>query len=131
MRFRLWLRATALECRSSSAAGTSAPTAGPPTGSWRWRPSRLCVSPAGAAPRDTPSGAARERERAELVRRGLADLPADDRKVLLLRVYEGLSNAEAAAVLGLYPDATSKRFARALVRLRKEFVRLGLTGSTP
>ena len=49
----------------------------------------------------------------------LALIGETDREVLLLRTFEGLSNAEAAEVLGLEPDAASKRYARALLRLRR------------
>jgi RNA polymerase sigma-70 factor (ECF subfamily) len=42
-----------------------------------------------------------------------------DREVLLLRVFEGLSNQEVAQVLDLEPDAASKRYGRALLRLRQ------------
>jgi RNA polymerase sigma-70 factor (ECF subfamily) len=41
-----------------------------------------------------------------------------DREVLVLRHYEGLSNGEVAVVLGLDKSAASKRYARALVRLK-------------
>jgi RNA polymerase sigma-70 factor (ECF subfamily) len=131
MGFRLWLRQTALECllqlrrrhlgADCRAAGREVALSDP---------SALLLA-GRLLPVDTPSGAARERERVELVRRAVADLPDDDREVILLRVYEGLANAEAAAVLGLHPDAASKRFARALIRLRRGFATLGLTGSAP
>lgn len=131
MGFRLWLRQTALECLLQLRRrhlGADCRDAG----------RELALSDASAAvlagrllPADSPSGAVRERERVELVRRAVADLPEDDREVILLRVYEGLANADAAAVLGLHPDAASKRFARALIRLRRGFAALGLTGSVP
>ena len=41
-----------------------------------------------------------------------------DREVLVLRHYEQLSNGEVAAVLGLDKSAASKRYARALLRLK-------------
>ena len=41
-----------------------------------------------------------------------------DREILALRHFEHLSNGEAAAVLGLDKSAASKRYARALVRLK-------------
>ena len=68
-----------------------------------------------------------------LAQRGfsMADLSVEDREVVLLRTFEGLSNIEAAEVLGLRPDAASKRFARALIRLRRTFAALGLTGPLP
>jgi RNA polymerase sigma-70 factor (ECF subfamily) len=42
-----------------------------------------------------------------------------DREVLALRHFEELSNTEAAAVLGLDKSAASKRYARALIRLKE------------
>jgi RNA polymerase sigma-70 factor (ECF subfamily) len=42
-----------------------------------------------------------------------------DREIIALRHFEELSNAEAAQVLGLEPSTTSKRYIRALKRLRE------------
>jgi RNA polymerase sigma-70 factor (ECF subfamily) len=41
-----------------------------------------------------------------------------DREILALRHFEHLSNAEAAQTLGLEPSAASKRYLRALKRLK-------------
>jgi RNA polymerase sigma-70 factor, ECF subfamily len=41
-----------------------------------------------------------------------------DREVIALRHFEELSNAEAAAVLGIDPPAASKRYVRAMKRLQ-------------
>jgi RNA polymerase sigma-70 factor (ECF subfamily) len=41
-----------------------------------------------------------------------------DREVIVLRHFEDLNNAETAEVLGLQPSATSKRYIRALRRLK-------------
>jgi RNA polymerase sigma-70 factor (ECF subfamily) len=49
-----------------------------------------------------------------------------DREVLLLRNYEGLSNLEAAQLLGLQAAAASQRYGRALLRLRKLLLEHGL-----
>lgn len=49
--------------------------------------------------------------------RGLAVLPENLREVLLLRAVEGLSNQDAARVLGKSDEATSKLYGRALARL--------------
>ena len=48
----------------------------------------------------------------------LSRLDEVDREVLLLRTFEGLSNAEVATVLEIEPSAASKRYGRALLRLR-------------
>ena len=42
-----------------------------------------------------------------------------DREMLQLRALDGLSNQEVAQVLDLHADAVSKRFGRALLRLRQ------------
>ncbi|MCI0462370.1 MAG: sigma-70 family RNA polymerase sigma factor [Gemmataceae bacterium] len=59
-----------------------------------------------------------EQEMIERVRQGLAQLQENDREILLLRAFEGLTNHESAQILGLGPDAASKRYGRALRRLR-------------
>jgi RNA polymerase sigma-70 factor (ECF subfamily) len=62
-----------------------------------------------------------ESVRAELVtrlRESLTKLDHTDREILLLRHFEQLSNGEAAIVLGLGEAAASKRYIRALQRLK-------------
>jgi RNA polymerase sigma-70 factor (ECF subfamily) len=49
----------------------------------------------------------------------LNDLAPLDREVIALRHFEELSNAEAAAVLGLSKTAASNRYVRALARLQQ------------
>jgi RNA polymerase sigma-70 factor (ECF subfamily) len=67
----------------------------------------------------SPSHAAQRNEAMENVQRALARLEPDDREVLALRHFEELSNREVAAVLGINAAAASKRYVRALVRLRQ------------
>ena len=57
------------------------------------------------------------RGRYERLERGLAALPEPMREIVLLRLVEGLSNAEASQVLEKSPEAASKAFNRALARL--------------
>lgn len=57
-------------------------------------------------------------ETADLVLRCLMDLPADQRAVLVLRYYEGCSEAETARLLGCRPGTVKSRAARALAALR-------------
>ena len=45
-------------------------------------------------------------------------MEALDREILVLRHFEQLSNAEAAQVLDIQPAAASKRYFRALRRLK-------------
>ena len=66
----------------------------------------------------SPTHAARRDEVRTRVLAALEGLDEIDREIVVLRHFEGLSNAEAAAELGLEEAAASKRFLRALVRLR-------------
>ena len=50
-----------------------------------------------------------------------------DREVLLLRHGEGLANAEVAEVLGIEPDAASKRYGRAVRRLCEQLRDMGMS----
>ena len=52
------------------------------------------------------------------VREALSQLDEIDREVLQLRAFEGLENDEVARVLDLGPGTASKRYGRALIRLR-------------
>lgn len=82
----------------------------------------LCDSLAerlGARGDDAPGYA--DAERWEPVERALAGLSAEQREAVVLRTVEGLSNAEAAAVLGKSEEATSKLYNRALARLAARF----------
>lgn len=56
-------------------------------------------------------------ERYEKLEKALARLPEEQREAILLRRVEGLSNAEAAVVLGKSPEAASKLYNRAIARL--------------
>jgi RNA polymerase sigma-70 factor (ECF subfamily) len=55
---------------------------------------------------------------ADLVQAALDRLPADDRELLTLVAWEGLTPAQAAGVLGLTPGAARVRLHRARARLR-------------
>lgn len=120
MPFHLWARRTAQEtlidvrrkhveagCR---AAGAEVPL--PDQSSFQLANHLAARAPAA-------SKLARMAEAAELVRGAIAALDEADREVILLRNYEGLSNADAAAVLGLDISASSKWYARALLKLRQ------------
>jgi RNA polymerase sigma-70 factor (ECF subfamily) len=72
------------------------------------------------APVSSPSQQASRREQAVLVADALERLPGDYRDVLLLRHWEGLTFAAAAARLGRTEDAVEKLWLRALARLRRE-----------
>ena len=83
----------------------------------------------GAGP--TPSEQAGAEELARRLRQAVAELPDTDREILLMRNFEGLSNQEAAQVLGLEPAAASRRYGRAILRLRKVLLAGGVRGSEP
>jgi RNA polymerase sigma-70 factor (ECF subfamily) len=68
--------------------------------------------------RTSPSQAAVRAERKRLLQEALERMDPLDREVLALRHFEQLSNGEAARVLGLDKSAASKRYARALMRLK-------------
>jgi RNA polymerase sigma-70 factor, ECF subfamily len=66
----------------------------------------------------SPSQAAQRAETLAQLERALDGLDPIDREVLALRHFEELSNQETAAVLGIQPAAASKRYVRALERLK-------------
>lgn len=72
-----------------------------------------------AADDPSPSSIARRGERGHKLARALEALSLIDREVLVLRHFESLSNDEVAALLGLDKSAASKRYVRALARLRE------------
>jgi RNA polymerase sigma-70 factor, ECF subfamily len=74
----------------------------------------------GALPRESPFEATARAETERRLEAALARLPAKDREVLMLVGGEELSPSEAAAVLGLAPEAVRKRLQRARERLALE-----------
>ena len=66
----------------------------------------------------SPTQAVQREELRARVLAALQELDEVDREIVALRHFEGLSNEEAAAELAIEPAAASKRFTRALVRLR-------------
>ena len=79
----------------------------------------------------SPSQHLSRQELARRVREAMARLPEADREVLLLRHFEGLSNPEVAALLGLSAGAVSKRYGRAVLRLHDLLFTSGLMESEP
>ena len=66
----------------------------------------------------TPSQEAIRIEQGLALQSAFETLEALDREILALRHFEQLTNGEAAAVLGIDKSAASKRYARALRRLK-------------
>jgi RNA polymerase sigma-70 factor (ECF subfamily) len=66
----------------------------------------------------SPTGAAVRAEQRARVRDALEGLDPLDREVLVLRHFEELSNNETALVLGLDKSTASKRYIRAVRRLK-------------
>ena len=77
-----------------------------------------------------PSEAAQQAELRGQIEHLLEQLDPLDREVLALRHFEQLSNGEAAQVLGVTDAAASKRYIRALERLRGRLTS-GLEGCDP
>jgi RNA polymerase sigma-70 factor (ECF subfamily) len=67
----------------------------------------------------SPSHAAARTESFNKLEEALNQMEPLDREVLALRHFEELSNAETAALLGIQPAAASKRYVRALARLKQ------------
>jgi len=80
----------------------------------------LALSWPGALPRESPFEAAARGEAERQIETAVARLPPRDREVLMLVGGEELSPSEAAAVLGLAPEAVRKRLQRARERLALE-----------
>jgi len=117
--FRVWLRQIAydrllmLHRRHAAAARrTVARDAALPEDSSRQLAERLLDT------RSTPSVHLARAELSHRVSEALLRLSDDDREIVLLRNFEGLSNSEAAQILQLEPATASKRYGRALLRLR-------------
>lgn len=73
------------------------------------------------SPLTSPTQAAIRHELEAKLQHALASMDALDREVLALRHYEELSNQEVANILQITRDAASKRYMRALKRLKDLF----------
>lgn len=59
-------------------------------------------------------------ERVEKLRPYLQALPKDQRELILLRLWDGLSHAEIAEILGKSEAAVKMSYSRAIAKLRKD-----------
>ena len=75
----------------------------------------------------TALAASVQQEIAPLLDDAMGKLGETDRNVLVLRFFEGRTNAETAAALGLAEGAVQKRVQRALEKLRASFAKQGVT----
>jgi RNA polymerase sigma-70 factor (ECF subfamily) len=66
----------------------------------------------------SPTQAAIREEMQLRLQEALNSMDPLDREVVVLRHFEELSNVEAAGVLGIEPPAASKRYIRAIRRLK-------------
>jgi RNA polymerase sigma-70 factor (ECF subfamily) len=71
------------------------------------------------APGPSPSEDVLREELRRRVQDALARLGGEDREVILMRDFEGLSNGEVAQALGLTPSGATMRYGRALFRLKE------------
>jgi RNA polymerase sigma-70 factor (ECF subfamily) len=78
-----------------------------------------------------PSTELLKKEFAARVREAVQELPDADREIVLLRNFEELSNQEVVQLLGIKPATASRRYGRALIRLREILVRRGMKNSEP
>lgn len=74
-----------------------------------------------------PSRIVEQRELAQQVRQAVETMSENDREVLLLRHFEELTNSEISEVLGIETDAVSKRYGRAILRLREKLKEAGIS----
>ena len=78
-----------------------------------------------ADPTPSPQELAEQKERREILRRCIAQLSDNHRKILLLREVNGLDYAEIGEVLELTPGTVKSRLARARRELREKLLASG------
>jgi RNA polymerase sigma-70 factor (ECF subfamily) len=67
----------------------------------------------------TPSQKLIKHEMQRRVQHALGELDAEDREVILMRHFEGMSNVEVAQALGISESGSTMRYGRALRRLKE------------
>lgn len=70
----------------------------------------------------SPSAHLLQQELVERIQQAIDRLPTADREVILMRNYDNLNNQEVAELLSIQPSAASKRYGRALLRLREMLI---------
>ncbi len=76
----------------------------------------------------TPAAAATQKEIAKQVEASIAKLDERDAEIIIMRLYEQLSNQEVAEALNLTEPAASMRYLRAIRRLKESLVGEGDDG---
>ncbi len=61
-------------------------------------------------------------DRYALLKKAMESLPENDRRILELRHFDGMSNSDCAGLLNIAPKAASIRYVRALQRLQKQLI---------
>jgi RNA polymerase sigma-70 factor (ECF subfamily) len=132
MPFRLWLRKTTQErlimlrrFHLGAACRAEGREVSLPEGS------SLALAEGLLARGQTPSQLLMDRERRRQVQEAVALLPEADQEILIMRTLEALSNLEVAEVLRVDPATASRRYGRALLRLREILIDRGLMESQP
>lgn len=70
------------------------------------------------SPGTGPLSAAGRNERNQLVQRSLAQLRESDREIIALKIFDVLSFAEIASLIGISENTASQRYGRAKTRLK-------------
>lgn len=87
--------------------------------SW-WRARRLDEYPTDQLPESVVDDGAQQRADRAMLMRAMLVLSGQQRSIVVLRYYEGLSTAETACALGISEGTVKSTLHRALARLRKE-----------
>ena len=61
-------------------------------------------------------------EMTEHIKKTLESMDEKDREIIIMRIFENMTNAEVAEILKLTPNGASSRFSRALERLQRDVV---------
>lgn len=80
--------------------------------------------PAPAGPAHDPTDTAEQREQVEILERALRELPDEQRLVVLLRDFQGLSHATISEIAGMSVTAARKCYSRALAALGRRLRRV-------